>query len=147
MTPKSQPAKFMSSTGQLKPLLHVLLTLGPRLVEHPLLEHWPVIMAAGGEGMVNCTLDFKVAFPLSFLWLKQVMWPCLTSKAAKRCNAVIHTESKELEIGSENINDFHMLFYFLCAHKCVKNYEISFTNFGKIFLLKPVYALEKALKF
>lgn len=33
----------------------------------------------------------------------------------------------------------------LSEHKCVKSYEIGFTNFGKIFWLKSVYAFEKAL--
>lgn len=55
----------------------------------------------GRESMGNCTLALKVVFPFSFLCLKQVTWPCLTSKAAERCNAVMHTEGKELEIGSE----------------------------------------------
>lgn len=55
----------------------------------------------GRENMVNCTLVFKVVFPLSFLRLKQVTWPCLASKAAGRWGAVMHTEGEELEIGSE----------------------------------------------
>ena len=36
-------------------------------------------------------------------------------------------------------------FDFLSEHKYVKGYEIGFVNFGKIFLLQPVDALEKAL--
>ena len=36
-------------------------------------------------------------------------------------------------------------FDFLCEHKCVKGYEIGSVNFGKIFWLQPIDALEKAL--
>lgn len=55
----------------------------------------------GRENMASCTLAFKVVLPLSFLWVKWVIQPCLTSKAAERGSAVMHIEGKELEIGSE----------------------------------------------
>jgi len=80
-----------------------------------------------------------------FSRLKPVMWLCLTSEAAEKCSAVRHAGGRELEMGSECPNDFHMLIWLtLWVQMCQRLWN-WFCELWENILTQPVDALEKAL--